>query len=96
MCTRPKKFTRQVIGLEPKNGPVECQKVCKKNWDILIDVDLEDPETVKAAEALQAAYRVRKNKKVLMVDNGTGEDKHIGGFHLQLFLFVFKFIYVLI
>ena len=53
---------------------------------------MEDPETVKAAEALQAAYRVRKNKKVLMVDNGTGEDKHIGGFHLQLFLFVFKFI----
>ena len=79
-----------------KNGPVECPKVCDKSWDILIDIDLEDPETVKAAEALQAAYRVRKNKKVLMVDNGTGEDKHIGGFHLQLFLFVFKFIYVLI
>ena len=59
-------------------------------------IDLEDPETVKAAEALQLAYRVRKNKKVLMVDNGTGEDKHIGGFHLQLFLFVPKFIYVLI
>ena len=72
-----------------KNGPVECPKVCDKSWDILIDKDLEDPETVKAAEALQAAYRVRKNKKVLMVDNGTGEDKHIGGFYLQPFLFVF-------
>ena len=79
-----------------KIGPVECLKVFDKSWDILIDKDLEDPETVKAAEALQAAYRVRKNKKVLMVDNGTGEDKHIGGFHLQLFLFVFKFICVLI
>ena len=78
--------------LSLKNGPVECLKVWDKSWDILIDIDLEDPETVKAAEALQAAYRVRKNKKVLMVDNGTGEDKHIGGFHLQLFLFVFNFI----
>ena len=78
------------------DGPLKCAKVCDKSWVILIDIDLEDPETVKAAEALQAAFRGRKNKKVLMVDNGTGEDKHIGGFHLQLFLFVFKFIYILI
>ena len=96
MCARPNFLPDRLLVLNLKNGPVEYSKVSGKSLDMLIDIDLEDPETVKAAEALQAAYRVRKNKKVLMVDNGTGEDKHIGGFHLQFFLFLFKFIYVLI